>query len=237
MTAARWMIALGFVVAGASDAVAQTNDNAPLPRTAWGQPDIGGTWDFRTISPLERPDALSDREFLTGEEAAAFVRAAPERTRAFLGAIGDPDAGAEIWVDPDARGDALSDGRTALLVAPVDGKLPLNETGQAARAAILAAFRDRPSGPEDRTISERCLMWAPTPVLNGPYNINLQIFQTEDYVAVYHEMMHDVRIIPLDGRPPISTKIDQLRGDSRGHWENDTLVVETSHFNPSVRSA
>ena len=234
--AARFAVVLLLVVPIAASAQSDSR-SSEVPRTPWGAPDLQGVWDFRSLTPIERPDDLGDKEILTAEEAAQFVESFPERRRAAQAAIGDPDVVAEIWVDPDAVGDGLSDRRTSLVREPRDGKLPLSDVGQATRGIIVGRFRDRPLGPEDRGLSERCIMWTSTPIVTGPYNNNLQIFQTPNHVVVYHEMIHDVRIIPLDGRPLISSAIQQLRGDSQGYWEGDTLVVETERFHVNSRSS
>ena len=226
-----------LLVAPITASAQSDSGSSEVPRTPWGAPDLQGVWDFRSLTPIERPDDLGDKEILTSEEAAQFVESFPERRLAALAAIGPPDVVAELWVGPDSIGDGLSDRRTALIREPRDGKLPLSDVGRATRGIIVGRFRDRALGPEDRGLSERCIMWTSTPILNGPSNNNLQIFQTPDYVVVYHEMIHDVRIIPLDGRPLIASTIQQLRGDSRGYWEGDTLVVETQRFNQDSRSS
>ena len=192
-------------------------------RTAWGDPDLQGVWSFATITPLERPGELAGRERLTGQEAAALELEARAR--------GD-GAGFrsynEFW---RARGG--STGRTALIVIPPDGRLPPVTPEARHRAAALDHAR-RGRGPadswEDRNLTERCLQWRPLPRLPTTYNNIHQIFQAPGYVAILTEMIHNVRVIPLDARPHIHERIRQWNGDSRGHWEGDTLVVETTHF-------
>ena len=138
----------------------------------------------------------------------------------------------EVWFD---RGTKVAGGRrTSLIVDPPDGRVPpLTPEAQKRMDAAREYFKIHPAdGPEDRPLPERCLVWptAGPPMLPGPYNNNYQIFQTKDYVTILVEMIHDVRIIPLDGRPHLPSNIRQWLGDARGHWEGNTLVVETTNF-------
>ena len=198
-----------------------------LPRTADGQPDLQGVWSFATLTPLERPGVLAGREFLSDAEVAERNHNAriggdqPPRP-------GDPGAYNAFWFD---RG--TSDGRTALIVDPPDGRLPALTPEAEQRAAARAEAR-RARGPadswEDRNLAERCIHYRPLPRLPTSYNNHHQIFQTPGYVVILTEMIHNVRIIPLDGRPHIGAGISQWNGDSRGHWEGETLVVETTNF-------
>ena len=157
MSAVRWPLV--GLLSTLSAAVFAQSDQAKL-RTPWGHPDLQGVWDFRTVTPLERPDDLSDKEVLTDEEAAVFLRAAPERNRAFLGTFADPDMAHELWVDPDATGEALSNNRTALVVDPPDGKIPRTVETQGQLFELLKRiFSKRPDSSEDRALSERCIEW------------------------------------------------------------------------------
>jgi hypothetical protein len=202
------------------------------PRTSWGDPDLQGVWDYRTITPLERPRDFGNREFLTSEEAAALEKRAARRLDE------PPDetvsaitVHAPYWTDPGRR--VLEDRRTSLIVDPPDGRIPpLTPEAQARIAARGAANREggRADSHEDRTLLERCITWGlPTAILPGLYNNNIHIFQSPGYVAILHEMVHDVRIIPLD-RPHVGSDIRPMLGDSRGHWDGNTLVVETTNF-------
>ena len=215
------------------------------PRTAWGAPDLGGIWDFRTITPLERPEALADKPVLTPEEAAAFA----EQSIAALNADVRPDDAAQdverayndFWWD---WGDSLTeDLRTSLIVDPPDGRIParvvgIDEADDARRAGWHRPIRERvvfngpARGPEDLGLSERCMLGfnAGPPMLPSAYNNNLQFFQTPDHVVIYSEMVHDARIVPLSDQPHLPESIRQWLGDSRGHWEGDTLVVESTNF-------
>ena len=264
--ASRWLIALLVFVAPAFVAAQQSGDYA-LPRTADGQPDLQGVWDFRTLTPLQRPADRGDQAVLTPEEAAeieadAVQRAAeadaPSEVRTEpLPAGGNVGAYNDFWFDRGAG--VVDDRRTALIVDPADGRVPalqpgVPQQGGAANAEDVASTRPvrfrvggiGTDGPEDRGLAERCLLGFNTgpPIVPAGYNQNLQLFQTADYVAILHEMVHDARIVPLDGRPHLPGGVRQWMGDSRGYWEGDTLVVETANFtdqtasfNPSVVSA
>ena len=205
------------------------------PRTADGHPDLQGLWTTATLTPLERPPELAGKATLTPEEADAYEQ---KMRRELNRDIPDSPAGAgvgsynEVWFD---RGTKVAGGRrTSLITDPPDGRVPaMTPAGQRRMDAQREYYRLHPAdGPEDRPLPERCLVW-PTvgpPMLPGPYNNNYQIFQTQDSVAILVEMIHDVRIIPLDGRPHLPSSIRQWLGDARGHWEGDTLAVETTNF-------
>jgi hypothetical protein len=200
------------------------------PRTPWGHPDLHGIWNNGTPTPLERPKDLADREFLSDEEW--IVRAREAATRAERRPA-DPRADVELaynneWWD---RGVPLK--RTSLIIDPRDGRLPaLTPEGQRRVAARAAARRQR--GPADswvdRPLQERCILYHGVPPFPTGYNNNYQIAQTPDVVAIRYEMMAETRIIPLDGRPHLGAGIPQWMGNSRGHWEDDTLVVETTGY-------
>lgn len=216
-----------------------------VPRTADGQPDLQGVWDYRTITPMERPAALGTKAFFASdEEAAAFEREENQRQNRDLI---DPEAGGlmyppggvvpynEFWYD---RGDkVVGTKRTSLIVDPPNGRLPdMTPEGKKRAEARAAEQRATQLGHphadswEDRPLQERCLMGlnAGPPMHPGAYNNNFQLFQTPQYVVILNEMVHDARIIPLDGRP--HGQIRQWKGDSRGHFEGDTLVVDTINF-------
>jgi hypothetical protein len=197
------------------------------PHTAWGDPDLQGTWNFANLTPLERPSELAGKEILTAEEAAAFEQQTLKERAATL-STGDRE-----WWDSGSK--IMKARRTSLIVDPPDGRVPALTPEARKRAAARADAR-RGHGPadswEDRSLSERCIWFgsAGPPMLPGPYNNNVQLVQTRDYVAILNEMIHDLRIIPMDGRPRAGDSIHQWMGDSRGHWEGSTLVVETIHF-------
>jgi hypothetical protein len=197
------------------------------PRTAWGDPDLRGVWTGSSITPLERPEQFAGREFLTEAEAAAIEeRAAKERVDR-PPKPGDPGTYNQIWFDPAST--VVPTRRTSLIVDPPDGRLPFTEEGRRHQIRSSARYG---VGPRDSWVDldtgERCLTdGMPLPYWTG-YNNNYQLFQSRDYVVILAEMFRDRRIIPLDGRS--HGRIPQWLGDSRGRWEGDTLVVETTGF-------
>ncbi len=228
------------------------------PRLADGRPDLQGVWDFGTVTPFERPARFGDRETLTEEEASA-VEAGAAAFQQFVdapppdGSVGAYNA---FWLDFGTRvGD---DRRTSLIVDPPDGQLPSTVSGSERQAGSLDADLpgERPvrmrsagigaDGPEDRGLSERCIVGfnAGPPMMPSAYNNNMQLFQTSGYVVILNEMVHDARVIPIDGGPHLPEHLRQWAGDSRGRWEDDTLVIEsrnfsdkTSSFDPSALTA
>ena len=222
--------------------------------TTWGVPDLQGVWDFRSITPMERPDDLVGKEFLTEEEAANLEQETLERNQALLdrsaqrteatdsvdqGENGAPGFYNNFWLD---RGTTIVETRrTSLIVDPSDGKFPaLTAAAQEKQAKAREAREGVPTHAptyggwmEDlgaNGLQLRCITGfnSGPPMTPGGYNNNVQIFQTREYVALLNEMNHNVRIIPLDDRP--ARGLRQWAGESRGHWEGDTLVVETSSF-------
>ena len=195
------------------------------PRTAWGDIDLSGTWNYATMTPLERPRELSKSGVLTEEEAAAYERQVIERQGVTNNTAG-PD-----WWDPGTR--HLTNRRSSLIVDPPDGRVPpLTPEAQARATSRAQAARDRgpAEGPEDLGLNVRCLVWstAGPPMLPGVYNNNIQFVQTRDHLVIINEMIHDARIVPMDGRP--HGTMPRWLGDSRGHWEADTLVIDTTRF-------
>ena len=200
------------------------------PLTIDGQPDLQGTWNFGSNVPLERPDKLGTKEFYTPQEAAENLKKGFQGDRAVTG--GAHYDLAQFGLDP-SQARYPPNLRTSLIVGP-EGKIP-DETPEAQQrdAADAAAQKGHEfDGPENRPLGERCILF-PTvgpPMLPFAYNNNLQIFQSAGYVAILQEIVHDVRVIPIDGRPHLPPSIRQWRGDSRGHWEGNTLVVDTTNF-------
>ena len=218
-------------------------------RTPWGDPDLQGVWASDSATPLERPTSLADRESLTDEEVALLRQKAAELFN------GDTDAAfgdsvyeavlndAKDFKSTDTTGnynqfwliDRWFDNRTSLIVDPPDGLLPaLTPEGEARQQANRVrrdgsrGSAELPDGPEDFDAGLRCT-GGRIPMTGRGYNSNYQIVQAPGYVVVNMEMMHDARIIPLDGRPHVSSEIRGYLGDSRGRWEGDTLVVETTN--------
>ena len=223
--------------------MAQGGDRAQM-RTPDGHPDISGTFTFRTLTPFERPRQFEGRENLTPEEAAAFESS--ERTRQNRDLF-DPETGAPTaGYQPRAEGGVLSynefwyergieltsDKRTSLVVDPPDGRRPPRTPAAQAAAQARRAYIDehRYDSYEDRTMSDRCFgtSLAGPPMRSGAYNNNVMILQTADHVIIQNEMANQARIIPLHdlARPPVAL----LKGMSRGHWEGETLVIETTNF-------
>ena len=227
---------------------AQTGAGEP-PRTADGRPDLQGVWDFRTITPLQRPAALGDKAVLTTEEAAQteaqwagikfFDRPARE---------GEVIAYNDFWLDLGTT--VVETRRTSLIVDPPDGRLPPLVPNVTRQIASLDADLpgERPvryraggigaDGPEDRGVGVRCILGfnSGPPIMPSGYNNNMQLFQTPDHVVILTEMVHDARIIPLAGRAHLREEVQQWNGDSRGHWDGDTLVVETTNFTSRTAS-
>ncbi|HTC36176.1 MAG TPA: hypothetical protein VK724_22540 [Bryobacteraceae bacterium] len=210
------------------------------PRTPDGQPDLQGVWTNSTLTPLERPAEFAGKPVLSEQEAADYVKQVLQQVNSDRRDGGtQADVGRsynEFWRD---RGNNLvADRRTSLIVDPPDGKVPpLTPEAQKRVEQARAWMRDHSTdGPEGRSLAERCISWttAGPPMLPGPYNNDLQILQAPGYVVILNEMIHDTRLIPLDGRPHVAPGIRELMGDSRGHWEGDTLVVDTTNFNGEV---
>ena len=241
------LVSLVPPAAGQSQApVAGESDTS---RTPWGDPDLQGVWDYWTFTPLERPDEFAGKASLTDEEAAlvAGQGRAAALTRDREGpAPGSPGGyGQEVWTD---RGRATALNQPSLIVDPPDGHMPQLTAAETSRVDAHRAAGERPvrsraagvgtDGPEARGLAERCIVGFSTgpPMLPGGYNNNVQIFQAPGYVALAVEMIHDVRIIPLDRRAHLPAGINQWLGDSRGRWDGDTLVVDTTNFTDKVGS-
>ena len=202
------------------------------PRTPDGQPDLQGYWTNGTYIPLERPKELGNKEFYTEAEAAALEKKKVQEDHSQ--AADDIHYDNVIW-----QGDKYAKGspslRTSIVFDPPDGRLPpLSPQGEKRAKELAAVARDREAAvsAETRNLAERCITWGADgpPMLGSTYNANLQIVQNASSVVILTEMMHSARTIPLDGRPHIAANIHQLTGDSRGHWEGDTLVVDSTNF-------
>jgi len=220
-------------------------------RTSWGTPNIEGLWDFRTLTPFERPLDMADKAELTVEEAEVFrqkaIQALDVDNRSGDASIGDVEGAYNtFWFD---WGTELNeDLRTSLIVDPPNGRLPEITPAALAQKEMQRRVRTppvrdllsysanpsefRPSGPEALGLSERCLVGfnAGPPFTPSAYNNNLRIIQTPGYIVLVTEMIHDARIIPMDGRPHQPPEMMRWSGDSRGHWDGNTLVVDTTNF-------
>ena len=201
--------------------------SAESPRTPWGDRDLQGTWTNRTTTPLQRPSEFAEQSALTDEERAE-LDAEADRNLDRPPQPGRTGAYNSFWLDRGTRSE-----QTSLIVDPPDGRLPAKTERVREKDAAFEAARDGgpPDSWEDLNLYDRCITRGlPGAMIPGFYNHNYQILQTPDYVVILVEMIHDARIIPLDDRPHPPPQIRQWLGDSRGHWEGDTLVVETSHF-------
>jgi hypothetical protein len=207
------------------------------PRTPDGQPDLQGVWGFATITPLERPANLAGKQFFTEQEARDYekqILTENNRDRRDGPATADVTrAYNDFWWDSGTK--VVSTLRTSLIIDPPDGKVPaLTPEGQKKAAARTAARISSNSydGPESRPLQERCLLWATAgpPIMPSFYNNNVRIVQGAGYVAILNEMVHDVRIIPLDNSPHLPPNVRTWLGDSRGRWDGNTLVVDTTNF-------
>jgi hypothetical protein len=228
------MLAVAAAVVSATGIAA--GQGAQGKRTPWGDPDLEGIWNHGTITPLERPERYADREFLTEKEVAEINNESETRADRREGLSKEADVGLaynQIWWD---RG--LSIGRTSLIVDPPNGRLPAltpeaKQKDESPEARRLRRVRqgDLPAnGPEDMDLGDRCILYRPVPVTASGYNNHVRIVQSQEYVAIVQEQIHDVRIIPIDRRPHLPPQVRQWLGDSRGHWEGNTLVVETTNF-------
>ena len=208
------------------------------PQTAWGTPDLQGVWDFRTITPLERPEELGDQAFLSAEEAANLEREAVDRNERLLNQEarrtdtgGNVGAYNNFWMDRGTN--IVGDRRTSLIVDPPNGRIPpVTDAGEVRRTRVGSFNVEVPESYTDLSNADRCIMGfnAGPPITPGGYNQNMQLFQTPDHVALVTEMVHTTRVVPVDGGPVLDDTVRQWSGDSRGHWEGDTLVVETANF-------
>jgi len=221
-----------------------------VPKTEWDQPDLQGVWNFSSDIPMQRPSQYGKREYMTEEEIAEIRARRAARDEGSDAAIpngGVNEAYNDFWVETGGIGDVA---RTSIIVYPTNGRLPPYAEG-----AIVVQGRldpdidgERPvrftgggigsDGPEDRGLGERCIVGfnAGPPIQPSLYNNNLQIVQSRDHVVIMIEMVHDARIVPLDGSGPLDDSIGLWSGDSRGYWEDETLVVESRNFNGLTQS-
>jgi hypothetical protein len=242
---------LCFIIGAATLASLAQGQTWKTPRTPDGKPDLQGYWANNNATPLERPKELAGRANLTDAEVAAMKKKAHE----LFGGKSDAAFGDTVFLSTLANvqgtkagfkstdgdtGDYSSvwtverdwDNRTSLITDPPDGRIPaMTPDAQQRRDAARAAAQRPATGPEDRSLSERCITYG-TPQLTEGYQSNYQIVQSPTSVAFMTEMIHDARIIPLDGHPHPPSAVKQWLGDSRGHWEGDTLVIDTTNYKP-----
>lgn len=225
------------------------DSNYIAPRNEWGQPDLRGVWNFSSNTPLERPAKYADQEFLTADDVAqirADAIAEIERSdgNSSQGGVGGYN---QFWIE----GLPIEENtRTSLLIDPPDGRMPKRVPGAPiafgglgpdikgelpVRFTVGGIGKDH---PEQRGLSERCLMGfnSVPPFMPSMYNNNVQLFQNKDHVVIFNEMIHEARIVPIDGRPHLPEDIAQWTGDSRGYWDGDTLVVVTTNFTDKTQS-
>jgi hypothetical protein len=219
------------------------------PRTPWGKPDLTGLWDFRTITPLERPASMADKEFLTEAEALKLeqdtiarneeIDSRPAQRTTAGGNVdrradGTPGFYNNFWLDGGTK--PVASRRTSLIIDPPNGRVPpLTPAAQKRAEERRAYLKQHPAdGPEDRSSSDRCIVGfnAGPPLSPGGYNQIMQVVQTRDHVVMVTEMVHTARIVPLDGRAQLSDRFRHWSGEARGRWEGDTLVIETTNFKP-----
>jgi hypothetical protein len=246
--AVAWLAAVQARAQTPAQANTTTAGAYTAPRTADGQPDLQGTWSYATLTPLERPKELADKAVLSDTEAAAFEKETlarrdndrrdddPSRTRPIVnGGIATADVARaynQFWWDYGTN--VIGTKRTSLIIDPPDGRLPTRSAISLKRQQDLGEAGQRAAeGPEDRSLGERCIIFVPRsgpPMTPSAYNNNFELVQTKDEVAILNEQAHDVRIIPLDGRPHLPADIRQWRGDGRGRFEGNALVIETANY-------
>lgn len=240
---------LVLVCLGACGNQSTKSNSSDVPLTEFGKPNLRGVWNFSSNTPMQRPARYGDREFLTKEEVEEIHARELARREGGGDAFVNSGVGTydQFWTESLAQGDNF---RTSLVVDPPNGRLPALVPGAVIQRGGLGPDTpgERPvrfrvggigkDGPEDRGLSERCLMGfnAGPPFMPSSYNNNVQIFQTENHLVIMTEMIHDARIVPLGGRPHIPSELQQWSGDSRGYWEGDTLVIETTNFTDKTQT-
>ncbi len=241
------MLVVGALwVVGGSGVFAQ--EPAEAPRTSWGAPDLQGVWDFRSLTPMQRPEELAETETFTDEQAAAFAvdeigrrsRDSETSERAARARTGDIIPYNDFWFD---EGTSVTTDRTSLIVDPPSGRIPARTAAAEAAAAELARVRSGVTSHEPTPggwvedlgpggLQVRCILGfnSGPPMTPSAYNNNVQVFQTEDTVVLLAEMNHEARVVPLGGEDHAPDAVRMWTGDSRGRWDGDTLVIETRNF-------
>ena len=227
------LAAQGLSIPAKAGKAISASKSGTVTRIANGQPDLEGVWSSSTLTPLERPTELAGKQVLTEQEATDYVKRLLQQVN-----TDRRDGGAQVDVGRsynefwrDRGNDLVADRRTSLIVDPPDGRIPpLTPAAQKAVQERRDWVQQHPAdGPESFGVWERCITRG-LPMVPGPYNNDLQIVQTAGNVTILNEMIHDARIIPLDGMPHVSPAIREWSGDARGHWEGNTLVVDTTNF-------
>ncbi len=217
-----------------AQSVISAENNFAIARTPWGHPDLQGIWDRRTITPLERPERFADKAFLNLEEIRAYEKDSAARADGRPLDYGRDGISVHDPSDLDYGSTVAVGGQTSLIVDPADGRIPPYTQAFRERSAAAAENREGRGAADswtDRSLTERCMTWGiPGGMLPQAYNNNIQILQTPTTVMILNEMVHDIRIVALDGRAHISSNIRQWHGDPLGHWEGDTLVVDSTNF-------
>jgi hypothetical protein len=215
----------GAALAGQSKSPSKASS---VRRSADGHPNLQGTWVNATITPFERPANLKDKAFLTDEEAAALERqAATRRDEDPAPRPGDVGTYNQFWTDSGDR--VVSTRRTSLVIDPPDGRVPLRREAEAARDYNSAHEGD---SYDHMSVWDRCITrGVPAGMFPAGYNNAYEIVQGPGYVAIHYEMIHETRVIPVDGRPHLPEGVRLWNGDPRGRWEGNTLVVDTTNYN------
>jgi hypothetical protein len=239
---ASFFVLLALVVVSGQSAPAVTAGATGASKTPWGDPDLQGTWSNQTLTPLERPAQFKDKPVLTEAEAAAYEKRLVEQgdvDNRTPGTVQDVNlAYNQVWWD---RGNKIvADRRTSLIVDPPDGRIPaLTPAAQKRREEDRKAGDNEKSAASwlDFDVYSRCIIRSALPRLSTGYNNNYEIVQSPGFVAIMQEQMHETRIIPLGNQPHLTSTVRQWLGDSRGHWEGNTLVVETTNFTDEARGS
>ncbi|HYL36073.1 MAG TPA: hypothetical protein VEV17_09190 [Bryobacteraceae bacterium] len=227
MTQGRWILVLALV-----SLVRPIAAQAPVP-AAGGHPDFGGIWNSATATPLERPARLKGKEFFTPQEAAQWERDVADQNQEPSPAAASKSVGTYNTAFREFGAHVVKTLRTSIITDPRDGRIPALTPTAAAVKGRRAELLRNPGGVEDLGLQDQCLIFltAGPPMLPYSYNSNYQIIQTQDDLMINVEMIHDTRSIPLNGRPHLPSNIRLWMGDSVGHWEGSTLVVDTTNLN------
>jgi hypothetical protein len=231
------VVRMGAAQSGSGRSAPTAAKAGPVTRLPDGHPDLQGVWNFASATPLQRPPQFANKPVLTDAEAADYLKNLPKDGCRIIKCDGSAQgrlesAYDEAWWD---QGSKLAENRTSLIVDPPDGKIPpLTPEAQKKLVDLMKADRARAllDGAEGATVTDRCILGfnSGPPMNPSAYNNMVQITQSKDYLVIFNEMIHNSRIVPLDGRPHLPATLRQWAGDSRGHWEGDTLVIETTNF-------